>query len=77
MRSTVAPPLARIKVRSARFYGLWRHWLCNNTRHIGLQDNVPDLRLCCRTIRLNPLVQFLYFHMNYHTEHHMYASVPC
>ncbi len=33
--------------------------------------------MCCRTIRLNPFVEFLYFHMNYHTEHHMYASVPC
>jgi len=66
-----------VVVSAARFYGLWLHWLCNNTQHIGLQDNVPDFRLCCRTIRLNPFVQFLYFHMNYHTEHHMYASVPC
>jgi fatty acid desaturase len=61
----------------ARFYGGWLQWLCNNTQHIGLQDKVEDFRLCCRTIRLNPFVQFLYFHMNYHTEHHMYASVPC
>jgi fatty acid desaturase len=61
----------------ARFYAGWLQWLCNNTQHIGLQDNVPDFRLCCRTIRLNPFLQFLYFHMNYHTEHHMYASVPC
>jgi fatty acid desaturase len=26
---------------------------------------------------VNPVVQFLYWHMNYHTEHHMYAAVPC
>jgi fatty acid desaturase len=26
---------------------------------------------------LNPFVRFLYWHMNYHTEHHMYAAVPC
>jgi fatty acid desaturase len=38
---------------------------------------VPDFRLCCRTILLNPFLQFLYWHMNYHTEHHMYAAVPC
>ncbi len=66
-----------VLVSFARFYGGWLQWLCNNTQHIGLQDNVDDFRLCCRTVRLNPFVQFLYFHMNYHIEHHMYASVPC
>jgi fatty acid desaturase len=64
-------------VSAARFYGGWLQWLCNNTQHIGLQDNVDDFRLCCRTVRLNPFVRFLYFHMNFHVEHHMYASIPC
>jgi fatty acid desaturase len=59
------------------FYGSWLFFLCNNTQHIGLQDNVPDFRLCCRTFTLNPFFGFLYWHMNYHTEHHMYAAVPC
>jgi fatty acid desaturase len=66
-----------VVVSFARFYGMWLEWMCNITQHAGLQDNVEDFRLCCRSIKLNPLVQFLYFHMNYHTEHHMYASVPC
>ncbi len=61
----------------AVFCGNWLFFSCNNTQHIGLQDNVPDFRLCCRTFTLNPFVQFLYWHMNYHTEHHMYAAVPC
>jgi len=61
----------------APFYGAWLFFLCNNTQHIGLQDDVPDFRLCCRTFTVNPMVQFLYWHMNYHTEHHMYAAVPC
>jgi fatty acid desaturase len=61
----------------APFYGGWIFFLCNNTQHIGLQDNVPDFRLCCRTFTLNPVLRFLYWHMNYHTEHHMYAAVPC
>ncbi len=61
----------------APFYGAWLFFLLNNTQHIGLVDNVPDFRLCCRTILVNPLFQFLYWHMNYHTEHHMYAAVPC
>jgi fatty acid desaturase len=64
-------------VSFARFYGGWLQWICNNTQHTGLQDNVDDFRLCCRTVTLNPFVQFLYFHMNFHIEHHMYASVPC
>jgi len=51
--------------------------LCNSTQHVGLQDDVSDFRLCCRTFTVNPFVQFLYWHMNYHIEHHMFAAVPC
>jgi len=58
-------------------YGLWLFWLCNNVQHVGLVDSVPDFRLCCRTIELNPVTRFLYWQMNYHIEHHMYAGVPC
>lgn len=46
-------------------------------QHMGLRNNVPDFRLCCRTMTLNPLFSFLYWRMNYHTEHHMYPVVPC
>lgn len=49
----------------------------NSSQHAGLQDSSPDFRTCCRTIYVNPLLQFLYWHMNYHIEHHMYAAVPC
>lgn len=66
-----------ILITFAPFYGGWLFFLCNNTQHIGLQDNVGDFRLCCRTFTLNPVVQFLYWHMNFHIEHHMYAAVPC
>ncbi len=69
--------LLPVLVTLAPCYGNWLFLLCNNTQHIGLQDNVPDFRLCCRTFTLNPVLQFLYWHMNYHTEHHMYAAVPC
>ena len=58
-------------------YGAWLFFLCNNTQHVGLQDKVPDFRRCCRTVILNPVVSFLYWEMNYHMEHHMYAAVPC
>ncbi|MEW6752697.1 MAG: fatty acid desaturase [Candidatus Latescibacterota bacterium] len=66
-----------VLVTLAPFWGAWLHLLCNTTQHIGLQDNVPDFRLCTRTILLGPVVRFLYWHMNYHIEHHMYAAVPC
>ncbi len=64
-------------VSLAPFCGGWLFFLCNNAQHTGRVDNVPDFRLCCRTIVPNPLVRFLYWQMNYHTEHHMYAAVPC
>ncbi len=57
--------------------GQWLFWLCNNTQHCGLQDEVNDARLCCRSFTINRLVGFLYWHMNFHTEHHMFAAVPC
>jgi len=58
-------------------YGSFLFMFINNTQHCGLVDKVPDFRLCCRTITLNPVLSFLYWHMEYHTEHHMYAGVPC
>jgi len=47
------------------------------TQHCGLKQNVSDFRKCVRSIRINPLLEFLYWRMNWHTEHHMFAGVPC
>jgi fatty acid desaturase len=69
-------PIA-IAVTFAKFFGNGVFWLCNSSQHIGLVDHFPDFRMCCRTIYLNPVLRFLYWHMNFHTEHHMYAGVPC
>jgi fatty acid desaturase len=66
-----------VVVTLAPFYGAWLFFLCNSTQHIGMQDHVSDFRLCCRTFTTNPVFQFLYWHMNFHIEHHMYAAVPC
>jgi fatty acid desaturase len=59
------------------FHSNWLFFLCNNTQHIGLRDHVDDFRQNCRTFTCNPVIQFLYWHMNFHIEHHMYAAVPC
>lgn len=64
-------------VSLAPFLGGWLFFLCNNAQHTGRVDNVPDFRLCCRTIMPYAPVRFIYWQMNYHTEHHMYAAVPC
>lgn len=66
-----------IIVSATPAYGAWLFLACNETQHIGLAEHQSDFRLCTRTFTVNPLVQFLYWHMNYHIEHHMYPAVPC
>lgn len=63
-------------VTLAPFYGVWLCFLCGFPQHVGLTPSVPDFRLCARTVRFNPLFRFLYWNMNYHVEHHMFAAVP-
>jgi fatty acid desaturase len=60
----------------ARISGAWLHTLILFTQHTGLPENVNDHRLNSRTIRTNPVLQFLYWNMNYHVEHHMFPLVP-
>ena len=55
----------------------WLAYFVASPMHCGLRDDVPDFRLCVRTITLDPLSEFLYWHMNWHLEHHMFAAVPC
>lgn len=45
-------------------------------QHMGLRGDVPDWRVNSYTVDLGPVLRFLYWNMNYHTEHHMYAGVP-
>jgi len=59
------------------FIAGWLRYFTGMTQHCGLRDNVPDFRKNARSITLNPFVEFLYWHMNWHAEHHMYAAVPC
>ncbi len=66
-----------VLVTLAPYYGGGLRYLAEVPQHAGLQDNVPDFRLCTRTFTVNPVVEFLYWHMNYHLDHHMYAAVPC
>jgi fatty acid desaturase len=64
-------------VTFAPFTANWLRYFVGVPMHTGLRDNTPDFRLCVRTIRLDPFTSFIYWRMNWHTEHHMYAAVPC
>lgn len=45
-------------------------------QHHGLCPNVPDWRVVCHTVKTGPVISYLYWRMQYHIEHHMYAAVP-
>ena len=59
------------------FIANWASYFNGLTQHCGLKDNDTDFRKSTRTINLNPILEFLYWYMNWHIEHHMYAGVPC
>jgi len=51
-------------------------YLVGLPQHCGLKGNEPDFRKCARSVKLGPILEFLYWRMNWHAEHHMYAAVP-
>jgi fatty acid desaturase len=59
------------------FVGNWGVFSVGFTQHCGLREQAPDFRKNTRSIKVNWLTEFLYWRMNWHIEHHMYAGVPC
>ena len=59
-----------------RMYGAWLHELLATTQDGGLAMDVWDHRRNSRTVRLGPVLRFLYWNMNYHIDHHLFPSVP-
>lgn len=60
------------------FYGgSWYHTLVHDTMHVGRTPETDDFRDGCRSVRVDPFTSFLFWHMEWHTEHHTYAAVPC
>jgi fatty acid desaturase len=59
------------------FIGNWGVYFVGLPQHCGLMENVPDFRKSVRSMTLPLPLEFLYWRMNWHTEHHMYAGVPC
>ena len=60
-----------------QFIANWLRYFVGLPMHCGLRSNVNDFRKCTRSITLDPLSEFLYWRMNWHLEHHMFAGVPC
>ena len=48
----------------------------NVTQHLAAKVDTKDHRLSTYSVRINPILSFLYWHMEYHLEHHMYPMVP-
>ena len=60
-----------IMILLPNFYGKTLIMLLGLTQHAGLQEDIKDHRLTTRSVYLNPIFSFLYWHMEYHVEHHL------
>lgn len=70
-------PDVALVISGAPFIANWWRYFVGVPMHCGLRSEVADFRKCVRSITLDPVTEFLYWHMNWHLEHHMYANVPC
>lgn len=73
----IGQPIIAVIVSGSTFIANWHRYFVGVPMHCGLRSNISDFRKCVRTITLDPLSEFLYWHMNWHLEHHMFAAVPC
>ena len=73
----IGEPILAVLISGGIFISNWPKYFVSLPSHCGLRSNVPDFRKCARTITLDPITEFLYWHMNWHLEHHMFVAVPC
>ena len=67
-----------VLITLAPFYGPgFPHFLCSTHQHVGCDANERDFKKACGSTELPGLLSFLYWRMEYHLEHHMYAGIPC
>lgn len=67
-----------VLISLAPFYGAnWHSFFCSIHQHAATEPNHPDFRVSCGDVILDPLSSFLYWHMEYHIEHHSFAAIPC
>ena len=58
------------------YYGKPIWFAVNVTQHLGAAIDTKDHRLSTYSLKLNPLLSFLYWKMEYHLEHHLFPTVP-
>ena len=58
------------------YYGKPIWFAVNVTQHLGAAINTKDHRLSTYSLKLNPILSFLYWKMEYHLEHHLFPMVP-
>ena len=58
------------------YYGKPIWFLVNVTQHLAAAVNTKDHRESTHSIKINPILSFLYWKMEYHLEHHMFPMVP-
>ena len=67
-----------ILITFAPFYGAgFVGFLAGIHQHAAMEANDPDFRISCGDAILDPFSSFLYWRMEYHIEHHMFAAIPC
>ena len=59
-----------------QYYGKPIWFAVNITQHLGAAFDKKDHRTSTYTVKINPILSFLYWHMEYHLEHHMFPAVP-
>ncbi len=65
-------------VTFAPFYGAgFLSFIAGVHQHTACEPNNPDFRISCGDAILDPFNSFLYWHMEFHIEHHMFAAIPC
>ncbi len=65
-----------LTITLAPFFGNFSAKLLARSQHYGLHYNTNDFRQCSRTVKINFFLEFLYWGMNYHVEHHMFPGIP-
>jgi fatty acid desaturase len=48
----------------------------NVTQHLAAKIDTKDHRLSTYSVKINPILSFLYWKMEYHLEHHLFPMVP-
>jgi fatty acid desaturase len=67
-----------ILITLAPFYGSGLHfYMVVAHQHACCEANNPDFRKSCRDVIHDPISSILYWHMECHIEHHMFAGIPC